>query len=491
MNDSRLRSSRRGESASSDDPERPSRAPHRKTDRLETSVLVHVGSLLLLGSWYFAGGSQLSRQLLAWWGSAGVLLTIAAMVKQSASRGRSRIPLHWLWPAVAFNVLVLLSCLNPSFTEKFFGADSLLARTGEARPGLPSTAHVPTSLEHLWLFDALYLTAFNLVLIRRRQSLRALLFFACANGVALAVFGTLQKLASDGLFFGTVRSPNPRFFATFVYGNHWSAFVVLLVGAAGGLIFRAMRRRDDSPQAQSRLQLGVAGLIVIGITPAIAGSRAGILMAGGLLLAYALYSLFRIWRRERNLGQLAYLPLTGLALCVILAIGGGIWFGRGALQERLSDTREQLRGDALQGRRELYHDTWRLVKEEPIFGWGLGTYSKVFQLIRPRPLEARRQYERSYADAHSDWLQSLAEVGLAGTALLVGAGVLPLMGLRARHFKSAVTTCTLAGCALVLLYAAVEFPFGNAVVTLMWWICFFSAIQSARLRDLMGSSAPA
>jgi hypothetical protein len=103
--------------------------------------------------------------------------------------------------------------------------------------------------------------------------------------------------------------------------------------------------------------------------------------------------------------------------------------------------------------------------------------------IRPRPLEARRQYERSYADAHSDWLQAFTEVGLAGSALLGLTGLLPLLGLRGHHFLSVTTGFTLAGCALILLYATVEFPFGNPAVTLTWWLCFFCAVQSARLRD--------
>ena len=56
-------------------------------------------------------------------------------------------------------------------------------------------------------------------------------------------------------------------------------------------------------------------------------------------------------------------------------------------------------------------------------------------------------------------------------------------------------TYLLAGCALILLYAWVEFPFGNIAVVLVWWLSFFSAVHYARLYDREASapfkSAPA
>jgi hypothetical protein len=36
---------------------------------------------------------------------------------------------------------------------------------------------------------------------------------------------------------------------------------------------------------------------------------------------------------------------------------------------------------------------------------------------------------------------------------------------------------------LLLVYAWVEFPFGNLAVVLTWWITFFGAVQYARLQD--------
>ncbi len=66
---------------------------------------------------------------------------------------------------------------------------------------------------------------------------------------------------------------------------------------------------------------------------------------------------------------------------------------------------------------------------------------------------------------------------------------MPLAGLRRRHFSSPTAAYLLAGCALVLLYAWVEFPFGNAAVVLTWWLAYFCAVRYARLESSSEGSA--
>jgi O-antigen ligase len=468
----------------------------RAGDALGKIAILHVAGLLLLATWFFGGGSDRSRLLISCWGSLAAAIALAGFfLRHRGDSEAPRLPAHWLWPLLALNGLVLASCLNPSFTAKILDGESLLAHTGASHPALPSTAHPATSLRHLWLFDALYLSAFNLALVGRRSALRGLLLLAGGNAVLLSIFGTLQKLLSDGLFFGAVPSPNTRFFATFVYGNHWAALAVLMVAVAGGLLFRHVRRHDGSPGAQGRTSLGVTGILLIAITPFIAGSRAGTLMIALLLVMFAGRVLLDVLKRRRERNGSRILPLVGVVVCGAITISGAVWLGREALEERLNDTRSQMQGEMLSGRRELYRDTWQLVRQQPAFGWGLGNYGKVFLLIRPRPLEPNRQYERSYADAHSDWLQALAEVGFTGTILFGLCAAVPLWSLRSTRPRSPVTAYAFLGCTLIVLYALVEFPFGNPAVVLAWWTCFFSAVHYARLpapaRSSVKAPAPA
>src|SRR5262249_48605132 len=92
-------------------------------------------------------------------------------------------------------------------------------------------------------------------------------------------------------------------------------------------------------------------------------------------------------------------------------------------------------------------------------------------------------------DAHSDWLQSFAEHGVVGTTLLGLCAIVPLLRVRRVHLASPVTAYLLAGCGLILLYAWIEFPFGNLAVVFVWWFSCFSAVQYARLQDRESSAA--
>ena len=449
---------------------------------LETITLVHVGILLVFSSWAFGGGAGWARTVISAWGSLGLFITIAAGRSGVVHGERRRPPLRWLWPFAGFNLLVLLSSLNPSFAPKVFEGQALLAFTGAAHPLLPSTAKPATSLEHLWLFDAIYLACFNLVVaIQRRHALRILLLVGCGDAIVLSVFGTFQKFTADGLYFGSVPSPNARFFATFIYANHWSAYIVLLSAACAGLVFHYARRRDETAWLGSPVMMGIIGLLLMAITPTLAGSRSGTVLIAVVLGTCGVHVLRDIRRGHRTHGESAALPVAGVALCVALTLGGAIYLGRDSLQERWHDTQGQWQDGMLGERLNLYSDTGHLAAEHPLFGWGLGSFEQVLQLIRPRPLEANRQYEHSYVDAHSDWLQSLAEVGLVGTVLIALCGLWPLLGSKVLLRADPLAGYLLGGCGLILLYAGVEFPFGNPAVTLAFWLCFFSAIQYARL----------
>jgi hypothetical protein len=85
-----------------------------------------------------------------------------------------------------------------------------------------------------------------------------------------------------------------------------------------------------------------------------------------------------------------------------------------------------------------------------------------------------------YVDAHNDWLQCFAEHGLLGSALLLLMALLPLLSLRHVAHFGLLPRFLLSGCLLILLYAWVEFPFGNPAVVALWWLFFFTAILYPR-----------
>lgn len=461
--------------------------------RLEWLTLLHVSVLVIATTWGFGGQIWWIRTPLSLWGSLGLLITAAAALDPEARRHGWLRPFRWLWPLAGFNALVLLACLNPSLREIRADGESLWAHAG-GHPWWPSTARPDLALGALWLFDALWLSCFNVVLaIRRRRTLRLLLLIVALNAGVLAVFGTLQKLAhSPGLFFGTVPSPQSYFFSTFIYHNHWGAAMLLMIGTAIGLTWHHGRRRD----ARGFFHTPATGLLLLvlllAVTVPLSGSRSSTLLGLVLLLGAFVHWLVRlVAARGRETGGRVR-PVAGAFLVLGLILGASAYLGRDVLESRLETTQQQVAAmrntGSIGDRARLYRNTWEMAQEKPWFGWGMASYPQIFSFVYSSRIP-RDKLPIFYADAHSDWLQSLAEHGRVGTTLLGALALVPLVRLRRRHLGSPLPAYLLAGCLLVVLYAWVEFPFGNVAVVLLWWLCFFTAVQSARLEDRAGQPA--
>ena len=162
---------------------------------LEWAVLTHLAIFVVGTTWAFGGAAEWLRPLLAWWGSLGLLLTLTAVQDRSAWRDGWMQPLVWLAPLVVFNALVFASLLHPSLREVKFDTEILLAK-GEGSPWIPSSTRISDALPGLWLFDAIWISCFNLALVvRQRRAIRGLLIIVASNALALAIFGTVQQLA--------------------------------------------------------------------------------------------------------------------------------------------------------------------------------------------------------------------------------------------------------------------------------------------------------
>jgi O-antigen ligase len=158
------------------------------------------------------------------------------------------------------------------------------------------------------------------------------------------------------------------------------------------------------------------------------------------------------------------------------------------IERRLGHTQKQVAAARTHGdlgaRPALYRDTWEMAKAKILFGWGMNSYPIAFQQFNSTPAaETWARYWRGpifYHDAHSDWLQTLAEHGVIGTALLLLIAIIPAIHAR-RELAGILPRYLLLGCGLVAAYSALEFPFGNLAVVLTWWILFFMAVSYARL----------
>jgi len=449
-------------------------------------VVLHVAVLVILAAWLFGGNALRLRPLIALWGSLSVPLALWSLSERRRAGAHSWAPAAWLLPLLLLNLQVLASLLNPRFRELHLpdGATGLVP--GGDTPWLPGSAVPLLSLQALWLFDATYLSAFNLLIaVRRRRHVRALLAVCGVNVIALSVFGTFQQLTgAEGLYFGRFTSPNPTFFASFIYHNHWAAFALLGLAVLIGLTWHAARQSIERYRdfLHSPAFLWLVGCLVIAGTIPLSGSRSGILLLGLLCLGAGTHLLLNLRRRPGHRGDLnpRVLIAGGAALVMILAV---TWLAGPVIRKRWEHSRAQLsevsRAQGPNQRMVLYRDSLRLAADRPLFGWGMASYPTAFYPYNTQKPNSDR-IPVFYADAHSDWIQALAEHGLVGSLLLLLCALLPLLSLRHVEHLGTLTRFLLAGCALILLYALFEFPLGNPAVVILWWILLFSAILYPR-----------
>jgi O-antigen ligase len=455
---------------------------------MEIVVLAHLGAMIVGTSWAFGGQAPWIRQALVVWGSLGLGLFAVLWIRRELNRPAERLtPLRDLWPLLLFDVLVGLSSFNPSFQTMVRAGEAYFVLSDPPWAWLPSTARPDLSLLALWLFNGIVVSCYNASLVlQRRQTLRWLLAAVVTNGVLLAIFGTFQKLVhADGLWFGLVPSPQSYFFSTFVYHNHWGAFSLLNIAAGLGLLFHFARHGKHRDAWHSPiLTLAVAVLVLAAAVP-LSGSRSSSALAGLFLFGALGHFLVHLIRRRRRLGESPVLPVLGLAVASVAALGAVLYLGRDVIRQRAELTVEQVARirteDRLDTRLELYRDTWHMARDKPWFGWGLDTYGDVFRIYNTFPTPVVGGFKPYYREAHNDWLQSLAETGFVGTLLLALAGLVPLLRAPWRQSRAALPRYLLAGCGLILLYATFEFPFANPSVMIGFWCCLFCARRYAVL----------
>lgn len=471
------------------------RDPHDSMRLWANLVLFHLGTLLVGTSWWFGGQSEGARLAILIWGSLGIPLFFAIWGRQRASGAGFPSPWRHLWPLLIFDALVLISVFNPSTRLVMYEGEQLVVHTDPRWPWLPSSARPDLTLRELWQFNVIVISCFNAFLaLRHRRLLRRLLALLAANALLLAVFGTLQKLiGAKGIWLGAVKTPQPYFFSTFVYHNHWGAFTVLNVTICLGLLFHSLRRGGHRDFWHSPVLLGAVAIAFMAATAPLSGSRSTtVLMLFVLAIAVAQF-LGHVVRSRRAHHESVLLPVAGIVLAFALTLGGAGYLSRDVIIARTELTARQLERirteDTMNSRLTLYRDTWEMAARKPVYGWGLETYGDVFRIFNSQRVPERWIGAPHYREAHNDWLQALAEVGFAGTGALLLLGLAPLWGVWRLRSDSRLPIQLLFGCGILLLYAWVEFPFANPAVMMLFWTSLYVAAAYARLDR--GRSAPA
>ncbi len=130
---------------------------------------------------------------------------------------------------------------------------------------------------------------------------------------------------------------------------------------------------------------------------------------------------------------------------------------------RSGDLRARLADPSNDGRTDLWRVALRGFSASPVHGSGAGMYQTLWDRGRPRFVYT--------INAHSLYLQAMAELGSVGLALLLIAivAVLAGLGMRARGSRRSIYGVLLAACAVWVVRAGVDWDWEMPVVTLVFF----------------------
>lgn len=218
--------------------------------------------------------------------------------------------------------------------------------------------------------------------------------------------------------------------------------------------------KAEAKKLQAVTYTGLAGVAVLIPLIIAVGSRAGLVLGTvGLASAAIIYRRPPPLARRRAKIEKAIDERLVIAAAIFALIIFSLLSARYTAFDRMAD--DSLRSS---DRVELIPVLFQMIKTHFPFGSGAGSFVTVFEIFEPDTMV----FEKYYNHAHNDFLELVAEHGVAGLALIVGAvtGWLYaarwiLFGCDPENRREQVVLLGVAGLAILMLCAigsAVDYP---------------------------------
>lgn len=277
---------------------------------------------------------------------------------------------------------------------------------------------------------------------RDRVSLKRLSIFLAVFGCLLALFAIAQQFAGNGKIYWVVPDQSGSgFLGPYSNHAHYAGLMEMLVPFP---LLLAMTNFSSGPMRG----LYCFAAVVMSSTIFLSKSFGGILAFAVELIVLAILSAGGRGTRR----QLALLGSFCLLLILFLMLLGtnGLW-------ERFMQLRDPLDKAHAASRVTILEDSFKMVRQRPLLGWGFGTFSVVYPSFRS-----------FYTDlavnaVHNDFVELLVETGLLGFALMVAfIYLLYRNGVRRvkhwRHDPRASTAlAALVGCTGLVVHGFFDF----------------------------------
>lgn len=429
--------------------------------------------------------------------AAGLLCWIWA---GSSGPSHGRIPRRVVasWVALALvATLLLVGYLNPAYVETVDAE----GRAGFARADwiawLPTCvdAHRAGTLGLLTFSGLLAATLASTVMVRR-ASLRLVLHGVFWSVVAQAILGSFVRLSGGDRLLWVFEPVNPSFFGAFRYHNHWGAYALLGLGCGLVLLRESRDRHGGWIGARNPSVFYAVSLALVALSILLSSARASLL---GLVLMVSflwLWPLFRrslgagdldVYRRRRHWQRLALACVAvGGVLWMAWVLNGQTWSQR--WQQTLFEWAAWTEHGVPVSRWRAAEITVEIIRQRPVWGWGWGSFAHVFAAFAA-PLGFFPSGYGRMEFAHNDWLQGMADLGVAG--FLIFCLPMAIWIWRASRSPSPARGPLLAAVGVVALMAWVDFPLSNPAVfahtvVLLAVAARYGEVAPSRLRRVGG-----
>jgi O-antigen ligase len=268
-------------------------------------------------------------------------------------------------------------------------------------------------------------------------------FFCVGYGFLLSLFAIVQQFTSNGKIYWVVTNRNGGWiYGPYVNHAHYAGLMEMLVPFP--VIFAIVGRAGRPGRA-----FFLFAAVVMGSTIFLSQSLGGMIAFAGEL---GVLSLILLRNRRSAYPEILLIGVLCLALVAWLA-----WLRPAGLVERLARLLNPIADAGATGRVAIARDSLRMLRERPLFGWGLGTFSAVYPSFRSF-------YTNMWVnEAHNDYIQTLVETGIVGFAfaaaflmVLCRAGVHNLKHWRS-DMQSSLALAAFLGCIGLLIHGFVDF----------------------------------
>jgi O-antigen ligase len=224
-------------------------------------------------------------------------------------------------------------------------------------------------------------------------------------GFAFAAFSLLQGVSPNGKLYWLRRpSMGGAIYGPYVNHNHYAGLMELLMPVT--LVLSLTRLTGE----RERIAAGIAAAIMA-VTVFLSGSRGGMIAISIELVLFFLLLLRQGVPLSRHKKGMQFAAVTAFAVVLVASLW---WLGGKELTSRVSSIATETHTELSGGMRlSIDRDAFRMFRNKPVLGWGLGTFPTVY----PR---FRSFYTNFFVNqAHNDYLQLLSEMGLLGFGTMV------------------------------------------------------------------------